>query len=88
MVDIVSSGCATAFVIQSLRKRSVVGVVPNAASTAFVGLWTVMIEYSSVLDNLLQLADVAVYLLLLHLIVMQVALEILLVGRHVYESVA
>ena len=70
------------------EKRSVVGVVPNAASTAFVGLWTVMIEYSSVLDNLLQLADVAVYLLLLHLIVMQVALEILLVGIHVDESVA
>ena len=88
MVDIVSTGCATAFVIQSLRKRSVVDIVSNAASTAFVGLWTVMIEYSSVLDNLLQLADVAVYLLLLHLIVMQVALEILLVGRHVNESVA
>ena len=81
-------GCATAFVIQSLRKRSVVDIVSNAASTAFVGLWTVMIEYSSVLDNLLQLADVAVYLLLLHLIVMQVALEILLVGRHIDESVA
>ena len=81
-------GCATAIIIQSLRKRSVVGVVPNATSTAFVGLWTVMIEYFSVLDNLLQLADVAVYLLLLHLIVLQVALEILLVGRHVNESVA
>ena len=63
-------------------------IVPNTASTAFVGLWTVMIEYSSVLDNLLQLADVAVYLLLLHLIVLQVALEILLVGIHVDESVA
>lgn len=81
-------GCATVIVIQSLRKWSVVDNVSNAASTAFVGLWTVMIEYSSVLDNLLQLADVAVYLLLLHLIVLQVALEILLVGRHVYESVA
>lgn len=88
MVDNVSTGCATAIVIQSLRKRSVVDIVSNAASTAFVGLWTVMIEYSSVLDNLLQLADVAVYLLLLHLIVMQVALEILLVGIHVDESVA
>ena len=81
-------GCATAFIIQSLSLWCVVGVVPNAASTAFVGLWTVMIEYSSVLDNLLQLADVAVYLLLLHLIVLQVALEILLVGIHVNESVA
>ena len=81
-------GCATAIIIQSLCRWCVVGVVPNAASTAFVGLWTVMIEYFSVLDNLLQLANVAVYLLLLHLIVMQVALEILLVGRHVYESVA
>lgn len=88
MVDIVSNAASTAIVIQSLRKRCVVGVISNAASTAFVGLWTVMIEYSSVLDNLLQLADVAVYLLLLHLIVLQVALEILLVGRHVYESVA
>ena len=88
MVDIVSNAASTAIVIQSLRKRSVVDIVPNAASTAFVGLWTVMIEYSSVLDNLLQLADVAVYLLLLHLIVMQVALEILLVGIHVDESVA
>ena len=88
MVDNVSTGCATAFVIQSLSRWSVVDNVPNAASTAFVGLWTVMIEYSSVLDNLLQLADVAVYLLLLHLIVLQVALEILLVGRHVDESVA
>ena len=88
MVDIVSTGCATTIVIQSLRKWSVVGVVPNATSTAFVGLWTVMIEYFSVLDNLLQLANVAVYLLLLHLIVMQVALEILLVGIHVDESVA
>ena len=88
MVDNVSMGFATSIIIQSLRKWSVVGVVPNAASTAFVGLWTVMIEYSSVLDNLLQLADVAVYLLLLHLIVLQVALEILLVGIHVDESVA
>lgn len=88
MVGVVSNVASTAFIIQSLRKRSVVGVVPNAASTAFVGLWTVMIEYSSVLYNLLQLADVAVYLLLLHLIVMQVALEILLVGIHVNESVA
>ena len=81
-------GCATAFIIQSLSLWCVVGVVPNAASTAFVGLWTVMIAYSSVLDNLLQLADVAVYLLLLHLIVLQVALEILLIGRHIDESVA
>ena len=81
-------GCTTAIIIQLLCRWSVVGVVSNAASTAFVGLWTVMIEYSSVLDNLLQLADVAVYLLLLHFIVLQVALEILLVGRHVYESVA